>query len=1783
VICMKLSRSQAGLIFLLFVLLLAGTASALPDEDHTLLRDPPPQQAGERIPVFLVLNEQPQQFSSFGQLKADALGRQAQVLQTVRAVDTTAFETAQSYWIANAIRVEADPAALNRLAAIPGVSRIEPDLTVTLNDPAAEVASTISPDYIRQPDNEYATVWSADFIEAPSVWKSGNTGEGVTIAVIDTGIDGSHPAFGDRVVAFADFVGGQNETPYDDDGHGTHCAGTAAGGTVTVKTYRGNLNVTLGVAPGADLMGVKVLDGAGNGQFSTVLDGVQWAVENDADVISMSLGGYEISPNSTEDINLAGGASYTVELEVSSELLGDPTGLYEPQFVVGEVRVETYAYARATDYYGSTDPLENLTITVTDNLGNVASGKVVDWLGFDQEANRYCFKAPYASNANGWNGIWKISVTNTGETDVRIEKIALTECYQSRGETVIDTAINNVVAGGTVVAVAAGNDGQYGTSTIGTPGTAKDAITVGATDYLMDYRASFSSMGPVNRVAPYVKPDVMAPGVGVISAYPYEQYASMQGTSMSCPAVAGAAALMLSGNSTLTPADVKAALMETAVHIGKDGTPLQAMLPNNAYGAGRINAYEAVNTTGGLGGTNPSDGILRELIGGTLSSYSIMGDTLPVMAVLWNTTAGEPMAEEDVDIKVWYDDYYNYQYHPVYIVNQTLPTDVDGHVYYPANISGVPDSRTVYTQISYGDLWVRDSVSKQSLTPTPTPEPVVVPIFDDVSYRAEPNATVLIKYPLLAADGSPYAEDVNFTVGNRTKNFVNETIAPVDGVIAYSLDLAEMPPDETGLYIRIDGRTAGYISVGGEGYHSQEVIPFPERAICPPGESVDLGFMAWSHHGQKTVSQDIGVHVTTLTETQVLSLSSAGSLALSDRGEGDMQALLAEIDAMKPETYTTTVQVRNGIGLLNFTMPDDGYIAVVRFVSLNGYEATVLVYGTLDPWLMQRSTPRTVDEYHGDDTWLYSISEWPSTWDQDAYASVPAGEATITAYVYTYSPTTDEWDNPSGRPVYLYTENGVETKTTDADGACTFIVSTAGKERLDYLLVTDGLSQMDWIYTGYCPLYPISQSSVRPGMIGTNLVAPVDIGMLYPKIERRSATINPVTDGDYDVTVRSYGPDNKPIQEMGYFRFDRISEESIWDLAETELAGTEAAAVVNFSGTETRRVTPATGGYYQAWYGLLDPKSGEIGNYVSATLRNPERFVSYTLEGTVTAETSVPVVFNVSTKDGTPVEGARVVLALGEAAGDGWGSEWYYSPHYNDPRDGNIRLAADWYPDPYTVIATGYTDASGKVTLTFTAPTAGQQALRESLAHAWAIPYRVLCYHDGDLLQEDYGRLAVTTERLPDFVPEVSAPHIVKLEKDDTITISNVALRIKNIGTADYVYDGVNTMTCTAEVGPHSQPAYFKENLAVGETKSVISGISLELTAKQFDIDPNDYRLPLDVNVGVTVNANKAVKELNYQNNRLMHPVRITAPDLAAEVVAPRYTTPTSETAIGVRVTNLGEVGSNEATLTYRITGKTEGPGITIPALKPGESTVIWRNETALGAREYTVSAEVNPRGVSDYETTFTNNGATATILSSKDAVTRIELPQDLVMVPNTTYDLPIIVYGVEKLAAYNIDLTFNGSVLEVEKVIPGPLGIFAQNIENGRVRCEGVKTSGVSGNVTIATVRFKVTGTTGDGTPLNLAAGLTDANGLTIPVGVVSGNAYLLLLGDANGDGAVNQRDTLKVLRLVVGLDTPKPVAGTPAFLVTDINRNGVIDVGDAMFIAQHNVGLRDAYFRLK
>ncbi len=69
------------------------------------------------------------------------------------------------------------------------------------------------------------------------------------------------------------------------------------------------------------------------------------------------------------------------------------------------------------------------------------------------------------------------------------------------------------------------------------------------------------------------------------------------------------------------------------------------------------------------------------------------------------------------------------------------------------------------------------------------------------------------------------------------------------------------------------------------------------------------------------------------------------------------------------------------------------------------------------------------------------------------------------------------------------------------------------------------------------------------------------------------------------------------------------------------------------------------------------------------------------------------------------------------------------------------------------------------------------------------------------------------------------------------------------------------------------------------------------------------------------------------------------------------------------------------------------------------------------------------------------------------------------------------------------------------------------------------------------------------------------------------------VLFGDANDDGKVNQADTLIVLQEVVGI-REQPATGTDRFCRTDVHANGMIEVGDALFIAQYNVGLRDVWF---
>lgn len=133
--------------------------------------------------------------------------------------------------------------------------------------------------------DEYAKIaterinWAEFLLRIPEVWQS-TQGEGVKVAVLDTGVDPDHPDLQAAILDTVDFTGDGIE---DANGHGTHCAGIIAA--------RLNNVGFVGVAPKSNLLIGKVLANNGSGAYQWITDGIDWAVAQGAHIISMSLGG----------------------------------------------------------------------------------------------------------------------------------------------------------------------------------------------------------------------------------------------------------------------------------------------------------------------------------------------------------------------------------------------------------------------------------------------------------------------------------------------------------------------------------------------------------------------------------------------------------------------------------------------------------------------------------------------------------------------------------------------------------------------------------------------------------------------------------------------------------------------------------------------------------------------------------------------------------------------------------------------------------------------------------------------------------------------------------------------------------------------------------------------------------------------------------------------------------------------------------------------------------------------------------------------------------------------------------------------------------------------------------------------------------------------------------------------------------------------------------------------------------------------------------------------------
>ncbi|MFE9741536.1 S8 family serine peptidase [Streptomyces sp. NPDC006477] len=263
----------------------APAATALPREDGTV----PLLQTRRSGPDLYVYPEAATAALAAGRVDEELFNVTGLVRQGYDDAATTTLPLIAVYGADLARSVPAAPRGARRgqvLKAVDGVAlTAEKKQAVTfwaeLNAPTARSASGITKLWLDR--KVQATLErSTRQVNAPEAWAAGYDGTGTTVAVLDTGADVEHPDLKGRVTASANFT--DSPTTGDFQGHGTHTLSTV-GGSGAASDGRKK-----GVAPGAALLNGKVLDDSGSGAASWIIAGMEWAVAQGADVVSMSLG-----------------------------------------------------------------------------------------------------------------------------------------------------------------------------------------------------------------------------------------------------------------------------------------------------------------------------------------------------------------------------------------------------------------------------------------------------------------------------------------------------------------------------------------------------------------------------------------------------------------------------------------------------------------------------------------------------------------------------------------------------------------------------------------------------------------------------------------------------------------------------------------------------------------------------------------------------------------------------------------------------------------------------------------------------------------------------------------------------------------------------------------------------------------------------------------------------------------------------------------------------------------------------------------------------------------------------------------------------------------------------------------------------------------------------------------------------------------------------------------------------------------------------------------------------
>jgi len=620
---------------------------------------------------------------------------------------------------------------------------------------------------------------STERIGTPFVWDNGIDGSGVKVAVLDTGIDKDYPGLRGKVIAERDFTLFDDKLdPSDGYGHGTHCAGIIAGSgansSIFVDTSSTDASNLTNI-PNPEVVphvGIVELDDLYNVLVTKWVFNITPASEIHYGDLPGDWWGYDTSSyvyieqadeNYTTRINRDETQIYDLSIDRGNSWLSgtgsQSWGNYTLTFktgVDGYVTIRGNSYGaiyldKDGDFNTTTDQMKSfenghfkkyyywcyswgcygywsssiyMTFQVASNGNNLMIGLDTDW---DYEPDLFKGVAPGVQLLNG-----KVLSDYGYGYDSGI--IAGIEWAVLSGADVISMSLGgweNICDGndplseavekawdmGTVVVIAAGNSGWWGDETISTPGCARKVMTVGASSKYAQSEeiASFSSKGPT--ADGRIKPEILAPGLGIISTraegadmgYKYTPYyTSASGTSMATPHIAGVAALLKQANTDLTPDELKTYIMNGAEDFKESVF---------AQGAGLVNAsksYDLLDNPKILASPPKLDLVVQNKAASVVSLNTSL--TAPSLSAFRDDTRIEDTTTEyDTVNSTTGFDYVFYIDDDVYSFNISITwndslNDVDMDLYDPSDYYysgsyGVTNSESIYVVSPQAGQW----------------------------------------------------------------------------------------------------------------------------------------------------------------------------------------------------------------------------------------------------------------------------------------------------------------------------------------------------------------------------------------------------------------------------------------------------------------------------------------------------------------------------------------------------------------------------------------------------------------------------------------------------------------------------------------------------------------------------------------------------------------------------------------------------------------------------------------------------------------------------------------------------------------------------------------------------------------------------------------------------------------------------------------------------------------------------------------------------------------------